>query len=228
MQQTIRSLFKTRRVALQPGELAALHERIRALSGSKAGPFIYDSYKRELEVCFTALRHKLCQQPRDQLLGRPGRRMGQPLHTRTAHARLDLGKGSESIRQTFLVTFRDVVVTKLDLDDLLSLNKDAVLESIRHMILILYNVSDSYPPTKTKLKLESLLARLVSPFLGFQGLYLQGHPEPVIESSEPEIAARRKSAGVETRNTRVPYFPPCYEGGETVACYEGGEWDRWR
>ncbi|KAM7308436.1 proline-rich protein 5-like [Ixodes scapularis] len=62
------------------------------------------------------------------------------------------------------------------------------------MILILYNVSDSYPPTKTKLKLESLLARLVSPFLGFQGLYLQGHPEPVIKSSEPEIAARRKSA----------------------------------
>ncbi|EEC16762.1 hypothetical protein IscW_ISCW012015 [Ixodes scapularis] len=38
------------------------------------------------------------------------------------------------------------------------------------------NVSDSYPPTKTKLKLGVPAGELVSPFLGFQGLYLQGHP----------------------------------------------------
>uniref|UniRef100_V5I0W7 Uncharacterized protein n=1 Tax=Ixodes ricinus TaxID=34613 RepID=V5I0W7_IXORI len=106
LQQTIRSLFKTRRVALQPGELAALHERIRALSGSKAGPFIYDSYKRELEVCFTALRHKLCQQPRDQLLAALADEWDN-LFTHVLPT-LDLilyvvkGKGSESIRQTFL------------------------------------------------------------------------------------------------------------------------------
>lgn len=64
-------------------------------------------------------------------------------------------------------------------------------------------MNDSYPPTKTKLKLEALVARLVSPFLGFQGLY-QGGPEPVIKSSEPELVARRKSSG--NFNKSDPFF----------------------
>lgn len=99
-----------------------------------------------------------------------------------------------TVRQAFLVVFRDAVVTKLDLEDLINEEtRHEVPEGIRHMLLILYNVSDSYPPSKTKLKLEGLLARLLVPFLGFQGLY-EGTPEPTVKSAEPEVAARRKSA----------------------------------
>lgn len=67
------------------------------------------------------------------------------------------------------------------------------------------NVSDSYPPTKTKLKLEVLLARLLDPFLGFQGFY-EGKPEPTVKSAEPEVAARRKSAGTLPRTVSLSRF----------------------
>ncbi|XP_075538625.1 uncharacterized protein LOC142573018 isoform X1 [Dermacentor variabilis] len=104
------------------------------------------------------------------------------------------GKGSTTVRQAFLVVFRDAVVTKLELEDLINENtRHLVPDGIRHMLRILYNVSDSYPPTKTKLKLEVLLARLLDQFLGFHGFY-EGKPEPTVKSAEPEVAARRKSA----------------------------------
>ncbi|XP_077513861.1 uncharacterized protein LOC144124833 isoform X2 [Amblyomma americanum] len=141
LQQTIRNLFKTKNVPLEPGEMAVLHEKIRTLISSKAGPFLFDSFKREIEVCFAALLQRLQEVPN-------------------------------------------------------LLNTDAgyvVPDGIRHMLLILYNVSDSYPPTKTKLKLEGMLARILNPFLGFQGLY-EGTPEPTVKSAEPEVASRRKSA----------------------------------
>ncbi|XP_075538551.1 uncharacterized protein LOC142572956 isoform X3 [Dermacentor variabilis] len=141
LQHTIRSLFKAKGVRLEAGEMAILHEKIRILGSSKAGPFLFDSFKREIELCFTTLLQKLQAGP------------------------------------------------KLINED----TRHSVPDGMRHMLLILYNVSDSYPPTKTKLKLEGLLARLVVPFLGFQGLY-EGKPEPTVKSAEPEVAARRKSA----------------------------------
>uniref|UniRef100_A0A1E1XE08 Uncharacterized protein n=1 Tax=Amblyomma aureolatum TaxID=187763 RepID=A0A1E1XE08_9ACAR len=63
IQQTIRNLFKTNCVPLELGEMTVLHEKIRTLSSSKAGPFLFDSFKRELEVCFTALLQRLQELP---------------------------------------------------------------------------------------------------------------------------------------------------------------------
>lgn len=68
-----------------------------------------------------------------------------------------------------------------------------VSPGIKHMFLILQVVNDTYPPNKNKLKLESILARIINPFLGFRGLY-HGGSEPVIPSMEPSIASRRKSS----------------------------------
>lgn len=198
LQQTIRELFKDKYVPLKDGEMALLHEKIRTLSNSKAGPFLFDSFKREVEVCFAGLLQKLQAEPREKLLDV----LSSEWENLFRHVlpTLDMilyvvkGKGSTTVRQAFLVAFRDVVVTKLDLEDLLSAeSRDLVPELIKHMLFILYNVNDSYPPSKTKLKLEGLLARIVVPFLGFQGLY-EGGPEPTIKSAEPEVAARRKSA----------------------------------
>ncbi|XP_075742793.1 cytochrome P450 2A13 isoform X3 [Rhipicephalus microplus] len=198
LQHAIRRLFKNKDSCLEPGEMAALHEKIRTLASSKAGPFLFDSIKHEIEVCLTAFLRKLQVVPRNKLLDS----LSSEWENLFRHIlpTLDMilyvvkGKGSMTVRQAFLVVFRDAVVTKLDLEDLI--NEETRLEvpeGIRHMLLILYNVSDSYPPSKTKLKLEGLLARLLVPFLGFQGLY-EGTPEPTVKSAEPEVAARRKSA----------------------------------
>ncbi|XP_075538560.1 proline-rich protein 5-like isoform X2 [Dermacentor variabilis] len=198
LQHTIRSLFKTKDFRLEPGEMAILHEKIRTLGSSKAGPFLFDSFKREIEICLTALLQELQAVPREKLL----EVLSSEWENLFRHVlpTLDMilyvvkGKGSTTVRQAFLVVFRDAVVTKLDLEDLINENtRHLVPDGIRHMLLILYNVSDSYPPTKTKLKLEVLLARLLDPFLGFQGFY-EGKPEPTVKSAEPEVAARRKSA----------------------------------
>lgn len=198
LQHTIRRLFKAKDVRLEPGEMAALHDKIRALGSSKAGPFLFDSIRREIEVCMTALLRKLEAVPREALL----QLLSSEWENLFRHVlpTLDMilyvvkGKGSTTVRQAFLVVFRDGVVTKLDLEELINEEtRHSVPDGIRHMLLILYNVSDSYPPTKTKLKLEGLLARLMVPFLGFQGLY-EGTPEPTVKSAEPEVAARRKSA----------------------------------
>ncbi|KAH7965293.1 hypothetical protein HPB49_006003 [Dermacentor silvarum] len=143
------SLAKYATLNASGGALPKNRDWLRTLGSSKAGPFLFDSFK---------------------------------------------GKGSTTVRQAFLVVFRDAVVTKLDLEELIDKEtRHLVPDGIRHMLLILYNVSDSYPPTKTKLKLEGLLARLLVPFLGFQGLY-EGKLEPAVKSAEAEVAARRKSA----------------------------------
>lgn len=68
LQHTIRSLFKTKDFRLEPGEMAILHEKIRTLGSSKAGPFLFDSFKREIEICLTALLQKLQAVPREKLL----------------------------------------------------------------------------------------------------------------------------------------------------------------
>ncbi|XP_037562163.1 uncharacterized protein LOC119441631 isoform X2 [Dermacentor silvarum] len=198
LQHTIRSLFTTKDARLEPGEMAILHDKIRTLGSSKAGPFLFDSFKREIEICLSTLLQKLQAVPREKLL----EVLSSEWENLFRHVlpTLDMilyvvkGKGSTTVRQAFLVVFRDAVVTKLDLEDLINENtRHLVPDGIRHMLLILYNVSDSYPPTKTKLKLEGLLARLLDTFLGFQGFY-EGKPEPTVKSAEPEVAARRKSA----------------------------------
>ncbi|XP_054932119.1 proline-rich protein 5-like isoform X3 [Dermacentor andersoni] len=192
------SLTKYAPLNASEGALPKNRDWLRILGSSKAGPFLFDSFKREIELCFTTLLQKLQAGPREKLL----QVLSSEWENLFRHVlpTLDMilyvvkGKGSTTVRQAFLVVFRDAVVTKLDLEELI--NEDTrhfVPDGMRHMLLILYNVSDSYPPTKTKLKLEGLLARLVVPFLGFQGLY-EGKPEPTVKSAEPEVAARRKSA----------------------------------
>ncbi|XP_054932120.1 uncharacterized protein [Dermacentor andersoni] len=121
LQHTIRSLFKAKGVRLEAGEMAILHEKIRILGSSKAGPFLFDSFKREIELCFTTLLQKLQAGPREKLL----QVLSSEWENLFRHVlpTLDMilyvvkGKGSTTVRQAFLVVFRDAVVTKLDLEE---------------------------------------------------------------------------------------------------------------
>ncbi|XP_022237986.1 proline-rich protein 5-like [Limulus polyphemus] len=93
------------------------------------------------------------------------------------------------------------------MEDALSSEVIEVTPGVKHMLLILYNVNDTFPPNKNKLRLESLLARVIVPFLGFKGLYY-GESEPVVESSEPELIARRRSSDGSRRISRPLSIQP--------------------
>ncbi|XP_075538552.1 proline-rich protein 5-like isoform X4 [Dermacentor variabilis] len=145
LQHTIRSLFKAKGVRLEAGEMAILHEKIRILGSSKAGPFLFDSFKREIELCFTTLLQKLQAGPREKLL----QVLSSEWENLFRHVlpTLDMilyvvkGKGSTTVRQAFLVVFRDSVVTKLDLEELINEDtRHSVPDGMRHMLLILYMV----------------------------------------------------------------------------------------
>jgi hypothetical protein len=54
---------------------------------------------------------------------------------------------------------------------------------------------ECYPPSEKRLKLESLVARVISPYLGHRGLYEGGYPKPVIPSRELDVAHLRRPSG---------------------------------
>jgi hypothetical protein len=60
---------------------------------------------------------------------------------------------------------------------------------------VLQSVMECYPPSEKRLKLESLVARVVSPYLGHRGLYEGGYPKPVIPSRELDVAHLRRPSG---------------------------------
>nr|CAD7398086.1 unnamed protein product [Timema poppensis] len=113
-----------------------------------------------------------------------------------------------SIRQASLVAFRDCVIMKLEskltpeLED--QYLKKKVSPALRQMFLVLQNVSESYPPSEERIKLERLVARVVSPYMGFRGLYRDGHPDPVIKSREMDVAHLRRPSVVDPRRLTRP------------------------
>lgn len=63
---------------------------------------------------------------------------------------------------------------------------------------------DTFPPQKAKLRLEAITAQVVSPFLGYRGLYVDYENEPSTPSSEPIMYAHRKSVDVTNRRFSRP------------------------
>ncbi|XP_013772800.1 proline-rich protein 5-like [Limulus polyphemus] len=206
LQKIIVGLFQRPQPVLEVGELASLHETLRKLQNTNAGPFIYEYYKQQiLTKGMMSLREHIRQSKEKSLLYR----LEEVWENLFAHvlplldAILFLIKTREgiSIRQITLAAFRDLVVLDLGIEDILSSEATEMPPGVKHMLLILYNVNDTFPPNKNKLRLESLLARAVVPFLGFKGLYC-GQPVPLIESSEPQLIERRRSSDSGRRISR--------------------------
>ncbi|XP_076324338.1 proline-rich protein 5-like [Tachypleus tridentatus] len=212
LQKATVGLFQRQKPVLEAGELAKLHETIRKLQNSYAGPFIYEYYKQKiLSKGMDILRERIRQSK--------GRRLMRSLEEVWENTFVNilplldavffLVKTREgfTIRQTTLAAFRDKVVLKLNIEDALFTETAEVPSGVKHMLLILYNVNDAFPPNKNKLRLEPLLARTVVPFLGFKGLYC-GKPIPSIESSEPQLIARRRSSDGGRRISRPLSIQP--------------------
>uniref|UniRef100_A0ACB8EBV7 Proline-rich protein 5 n=1 Tax=Sphaerodactylus townsendi TaxID=933632 RepID=A0ACB8EBV7_9SAUR len=86
-----------------------------------------------------------------------------------------------SVRQLALLHFRNIIALNIKLEDALSRSRARVPPSIIQMLLILQGVHESKGVTEDYLKLESLIQKVVSPYLGTYGLY--SNEGPVSHSS---------------------------------------------
>uniref|UniRef100_A0A8C2JAG2 Proline rich 5 n=1 Tax=Cyprinus carpio TaxID=7962 RepID=A0A8C2JAG2_CYPCA len=80
-----------------------------------------------------------------------------------------LGK-EPSVRQLALLHFRNIITLNIKLDDALTRPRARVPPSIIQMLLILQGVHESKGVSGDYLKLESLVQKVVSPYLGTRGL----------------------------------------------------------
>ncbi|XP_017561900.1 proline-rich protein 5 isoform X1 [Pygocentrus nattereri] len=76
-----------------------------------------------------------------------------------------------SVRQLALLHFRNIITLNLKLEDALSRPRARVPPSIIQMLLILQGVHESRGVSEDYLKLEALIQKVVSPYLGTHGLY---------------------------------------------------------
>lgn len=76
-----------------------------------------------------------------------------------------------SVRQLALLHFRNIITLNLKLDEALSRPRARVPPSIIQMLMILQGVHESKGVTADYLRLESLIQKVVSPYLGTHGLY---------------------------------------------------------
>ncbi|XP_053318693.1 rho GTPase-activating protein 8 isoform X3 [Spea bombifrons] len=110
-----------------------------------------------------------------------------------------------SIRQLALLHFRNIITLNLKLDDALSRPRARVPPSIIQMLLILQGVHESRGVSEEYLNLESLLQKVVSPYLGTYGLH--SNDGPVTHAScilEKRIFRRcPKSGEIVTKNPVV-------------------------
>ncbi|CAL8263123.1 unnamed protein product [Merluccius merluccius] len=76
-----------------------------------------------------------------------------------------------SVRQLALLQFRNTIVLSVKLDDALSRPRARVPPSITQMLLILQGVHERRGANEDYMRLESLVQKVVSPYLGTHGLY---------------------------------------------------------
>uniref|UniRef100_UPI00398E96D2 proline-rich protein 5-like isoform X1 n=2 Tax=Pristiophorus japonicus TaxID=55135 RepID=UPI00398E96D2 len=114
-------------------------------------------------------------------------------------------QGKEStVRQIALLHFRNVITLNVKLEDALSRPRARVPPSIIQMLLILQGVHESKGVTGDYLRLELLIQKVVSPYLGTYGLHIGD--EQVTHSAcflEKQLFPRSKSNEIVTKNPVV-------------------------
>ncbi|XP_065649940.1 uncharacterized protein LOC105847064 isoform X2 [Hydra vulgaris] len=75
------------------------------------------------------------------------------------------------IKEILVTSFRDNVILKLKLEESLHLNEATLPPGIKQMFLVTLQVVKDY--SENYFKLESLAAKVISPFLGSKGLYVR-------------------------------------------------------
>lgn len=193
VQKAVQAIFIGRFNFETNGEFYRLHQNVKNILESKTGTFLSDCYKEWLikEMSFTAGRlrglkdSRLLQQLEDIWINF----YKNTLPTLEAVMHSVKPKGRVSIRSITLAAFRDAIALSADLEGAVRFNSD-ISPEIKHMILILQNVNDSYPPNKNKLRMENIAAQVFSIYLGYYGLYENG--DLIVTSNEPMLASKRR------------------------------------
>ncbi|XP_059675872.1 proline-rich protein 5-like isoform X1 [Gavia stellata] len=155
---------------LQNNELYTLNESIRRLLKSELGSFITDYFQNQLlakGLLFIEEKVKLCEgEDRIDVLSE----IWDHYFTETLptlQAIFYPVQGQElTIRQIALLGFRDLVLLKVKLQEILPLVQTRLPASIVQMLLILQSVHEPTGPSEGYLQLEELVKQVVSPYLG--------------------------------------------------------------
>uniref|UniRef100_A0A3P8S2V0 Proline rich 5 n=1 Tax=Amphiprion percula TaxID=161767 RepID=A0A3P8S2V0_AMPPE len=129
-----------------------------------------------------------------------------------------------SVRQLALLHFRNIITLNLKLDEALSRPRARVPPSIIQMLLILQGVHESKGVTDDYLRLESLIQKVVSPYLGTHGLYSRDGSSNLHCSScllekrlqrslsaKPGNSPTTKNPVVRSKSYNVPMLTPVVE-----------------
>ncbi|XP_020775843.1 proline-rich protein 5-like isoform X2 [Boleophthalmus pectinirostris] len=128
-----------------------------------------------------------------------------------------------SVRQLALLHFRNIITLNLKLEEALSKPRARVPPSIIQMLLILQGVHESKGVTDEYLRLEGLIQKVVSPYLGTHGLFsrdgLSGSQcsscllEKRIQPSwsKPANSPAAKNPVVRSKSYNVPMLTPLVE-----------------
>ncbi|XP_051756021.1 proline-rich protein 5-like [Ctenopharyngodon idella] len=157
---------------LQPNELYALNQNTRQLLRTDMGFFIKEYFQNQiltkgLSIILDEIQKHQGESGERQLfvLAQVWDRFFSEILP-TLQAILYPLQGQElTVRQMALLGFRDLVLLKLSLGDLLRKNLSLIPTSITQMLLVLQGIQESRGPSKEYCQLESLVALVVTPYL---------------------------------------------------------------
>ncbi|KAM8980227.1 proline-rich protein 5 isoform X1 [Sarcophilus harrisii] len=124
-----------------------------------------------------------------------------------------------SVRQLALLHFRNIITLNIKLEDALSRSRARIPPSIVQMLLVLQGVHESKGITEDYLKLEALIQKVVSPYLGTYGLYSNDGPFTHSSCILEKRFSRRPKAGdtlaknpvVRSKSYNTPLLTPVAE-----------------
>ncbi|XP_031678752.1 proline-rich protein 5-like [Oncorhynchus kisutch] len=160
---------------LSDNELYVLNEGVRYLLKTELGSFFTEYLQNQLLTKgMVILRDKIRfyegQKSLDSLAETWDFFFCDVLNTLQAIFHPVQGK-EPNVRQLALLHFRNTIVLSVKLEDALSRPRARIPPSVTQMLLILQGVHESRGVSEDYLRLESLVQRVVSPYLGTHGLY---------------------------------------------------------
>lgn len=193
VQSAVLGLFHRKKLA--ESQLWLLGQSIRNLMGSHVGPFLLEYYmKQVLTRGMIILRERIrCHTGIELLesLDETWNYFFSEIVPMLQAIFIPVKTKQINIRQAALLSFRDVVLLKLPIQEALENFDQPFPSGIQQMLLILQSAEDNFPPSNGYLEAEKLVALVVVPYLGFQGLY-QGRSEPVVWSKEAVLGKKQQ------------------------------------
>ncbi|XP_014673273.1 PREDICTED: proline-rich protein 5-like isoform X2 [Priapulus caudatus] len=217
VQHAVVGMFQAKKLTCE--EMTMLCASIRNMSNSEVGPLLFEYYQNKLLMKgMVILREKIRKNEGMALIYSIGHVWNSFYKDILCNLQLlfyPIPVKGLTIRQTTLISFRDVVVLKVKLFDALLEARQEVPAAVKQMLLVLQSVHDfDTVPHENYLKLESLVGMTVKPHLGYMGLYV-GQSDPLIPVGELVTLRPDKNAngapiisGAGSQQLRPTSLPP--------------------